>query len=331
MRRSVVVVLASAALVLGATSSAASATAHDQWGHRDGLIAFQAIDPDTGNGSLGILRPGSGHARYPLPGVQVEAPTWSPNGKTIAYDSGGGPPPFPHVHLFTTNAYGHTPREITFGNGDQGFPSYDPIGRFLAFDGNWPDHSSVGFHSGLGIVNVRTGRMHEITRNPYNDCGGPCYDTVPAWSPDGRLIAFERVGQGGSALATVRVNGTHLHLLTTLSVAAGPPDWSPNGRWIVYDNNDEGQSTTIAQDVLIIGRHGGTPYDVTKNESQVDYSFQPSWSPNGRRIVYSNYHSGDNGTRLFVSTPRGTDRHALNVDAPVPIFPDWGNAPRRWS
>ena len=63
----------------------------------------------------------------------------------------------------------------------------------------------------------------------------------PAWSPDGRRIAFERDGDHPSAeIYVMNANGTHQHRLTGNPSVNGPPAWSPDGQRIAFDSNRQG-------------------------------------------------------------------------------------------
>jgi Tol biopolymer transport system component len=67
------------------------------------------------------------------------------------------------------------------------------------------------------------GGLEQLTKGPYPS-------DAPAFSPDGRRIAFSRAGVG---IVTMDVNGTALHRLTTSDRDAYPA-WSPDGKQIVF-------------------------------------------------------------------------------------------------
>ena len=190
-------------------------------------MAFEAEEQPSGVNTIFVLTTAGDDPKAIMPGTQASQPDWSPDGDWIAYDNGGKQPPTGgHVHLFAVRPDGTGRHRLTAGNGDQGAPSWDPTGRRIVFDGNWPDRSAAGFHSGLGIVNIATGQMHEITRSPHR-CDA-CFDAAPAWSPDGETVSFSRtLGDDGIALFTVKPDGSHLHRLTSYALRAGNPAWSP--------------------------------------------------------------------------------------------------------
>jgi Tol biopolymer transport system component len=60
-------------------------------------------------------------------------------------------------------------------------------------------------------------------------------ETRPAWSPDGRVIAFDRNLYGpswrGLGIWTIRPDGHRLHRITAVG---GDPAYSPDGRWLAF-------------------------------------------------------------------------------------------------
>jgi hypothetical protein len=58
-----------------------------------------------------------------------------------------------------------------------------------------------------------------------------CFQTFPAWSPDGPRLAF---GLRDAGLAIVRANGTGLRRLPQLTGPYGAPAWAPSGRRLLF-------------------------------------------------------------------------------------------------
>jgi Tol biopolymer transport system component len=63
----------------------------------------------------------------------------------------------------------------------------------------------------------------------------PPDDGQPAWSPDGRRLAFKTVQFGSNQLAVINADGTSETLLTrTFNFSEGQPAWSPDGTKLLY-------------------------------------------------------------------------------------------------
>ena len=100
---------------------------------------------------------------------------------------------------------------------------------------------------------------------------------APAISPDGRHIAFVTEGGGQTQLRLVREDGAEAHVLTSGMALRGTPAWAPDG-----------QSIVCAVEL------NGTPwlYEFPLNGSApeqliAEYSLDPSWSPDGKFLLYS--------------------------------------------
>src|SRR5262245_50295014 len=68
----------------------------------------------------------------------------------------------------------------------------------------------------------------------------PVYYINPAWSPDGRRLAFESTRDGPFAIYVIGVDGTGLTKLSSGSAAEGQPSWSPDGTQLVFTSNRDG-------------------------------------------------------------------------------------------
>ena len=119
----------------------------------------------------------------------------------------------------------------------------------------------------------------------------------PAWSPDGRWVAFVRhrdLHDAQADLFVVRPDGTGLRRVTHGAGVEAQPDWSPDGAWIAYTHSTGGLDAT--RDVYAVHPDGSGGHPVLRTPLVDD---SPSWSADGRRLaLYSD------GPRPFGAHPR---------------------------
>ena len=109
----------------------------------------------------------------------------------------------------------------------------------------------------------------------------------PAWSPDGRQIAFvhghEDLAQRG--LYVMDADGSNLRRLTTIaSRGAGflEPVWSPAAYRLAFAA-EAGDHDPFQKDIWVVGLDGSPEVNVSKDPADEDV---PSWSPDGGRLAY---------------------------------------------
>jgi tricorn protease-like protein len=137
---------------------------------------------------------------FPTPQCPDEnhSPSYSANGRLIAFDAGEG--------LAIMRADGLQVRPLPAYGSDDGEPAFSPDGRRLVFTGE----------THLYVVALTTGRVRQLTS---------LEGSGPAWSIRNR-IAFE----SGGYIYSVKPNGKDLRKVTRGS----DPDWSPDGRGLVF-------------------------------------------------------------------------------------------------
>jgi TolB protein len=139
------------------------------------------------------------------------------------------------------------------------------------------------------------------------------HEYAPAWSPDGKLIAFE-AGRDETYLYTMTARGKHLRKINDV----GPsftPDWSPDGTTIAYEIETEDDETF---DVYSVPARGGETTQLTGSESG---RFHPHYSPDGSLIALEG-NTDDYSKRALVMAPDGSNEVELLPDH-VSYSPTW--------
>ena len=159
-------------------------------------------------------------------GKVIVFPSWSPDGKYIAFGLGAffdRPPKPGQVAMIRSD--GSDLRMLTQGETSSGFPSFSPDGKRLVY-------RVLGHgEQGLRILSLEDGKVTTLTTE---------YDTFPAWSPKGDRIAFTSFRDADYEMYTIRPDGSEVRKLTNSRGNDGHAIWSPDGRWIVFSSSRKG-------------------------------------------------------------------------------------------
>ena len=122
-------------------------------------------------------------------------------------------------------------------------------------------------------------------------------DSDPAWSPDGRRIAFVSTRSGNADLWVMNADGTGLTQVTDNQGSVRFPQWSPDGSMIAYSArvNDQRDLYVIEAPTPASSAQASssattnTPLQVT-NDPGTDN--EPVWSPDGGKIFFFSNRDG---------------------------------------
>ena len=145
----------------------------------------------------------------------------------------------------------------------------------------------------------------------------PAHATYPGRNG---LIAFsaQESPDAHYEIYTVRENGHELRQITHLDADASAPDWSPDGRRITFqiDRNEEPFCS-----VAIMNSDGTDIVELTPQGNICEND--PSFTPDGSRIVFDRYDPETNDEALWSMDVAGRDRHRIGPCCANPnVSPD---------
>ncbi len=132
--------------------------------------------------------------------------------------------------VWTVDASGLYPLQLTNAPGFDGQPAYSPNGTKIAFQ------SSRDFpttQTGTGIFELYV--MNADGTNPVRLTSNSAADFEPVWSPEGQKLAFYSDRDGDFEIYVMNADGTNVVQLTSNADADNQPEWSPNGKRIAFN------------------------------------------------------------------------------------------------
>ena len=144
-------------------------------------------------------------------------------------------------------------------------------------------------------------------------------DELPAWSPDGRRIAFDSNRDGNREVYVMNADGSGVTRLTDNGAADEFPAWSPDGRRIAFESNRDGNP-----EVYVMNADGSGVTRLTDNGARDWY---PAWSPDGRRIAFDSDRDGN--WEIYVMNADGSGLTRLTYKGAADFSPAWSPDGRR--
>jgi Tol biopolymer transport system component len=233
--------------------------------------------------------------------VQAESLDWSPDGKSIAFDSNrdsstAAPAANGLYHIWVLRRGSKTPVQLTKDTGSDGWPVWSPDGSKIAFFSN-----KGGKNFDLWVMDADGGNQRQLTHLNY-----PVSQIV--WSPDGTHLAFSLETGLQGAVFQVALDGSKPVVLAQDPGLNISPSYSPDGKQIAYTGRVGKDKWSHIYVMDVDGSHKRKLTDTKYADTM------PTWSPDGKRIAFlRNMLTPDNDIRQALWTMNADGTGALNL------------------
>ena len=214
-----------------------------------------------------------------------------------------------HIELFTVRPNGEGLSHLT-----------NPPGNLNTFSADWSPNGRWVVYERLGeevrghIFRIRRDGTHRQNLSKKT-CTETCSaENMPAWSPDGRRIAYAREANFSSRwrIYVKDAGGTDAHQVVPSRPRTRDygPQWSPSGKRLVFARDDFRRGKSAVFTIRVDGTrlHRITPWRMNAGGSL-------DWSPNGRWVLFQNHTGGLHLATIWLIRPNGENRHSITTTA----------------
>ncbi len=264
------------------------------WSPEKGAIAF--ISERNGYPSLWMMDiDGKSKEQISPPGETITNFKWAPDSNRIAVEIQKDE----SYWLGLIDLQSNTFSPLTLQNQNLKIGSWSP-------DGEWIVYFSVE-NGNLGIRRSNPNGVDEIIVST-----GP--DSNPQWSPDGRSIAFNRLGENGAIdLVVTDIDGDNAVNLAPDEFVKTQFEWAPDSKRIVFVSASTGEAEIYTAELE--GDH------VTQLTSNRVTDAAPHWSRNGKSILFMSQGTG--AFSLYTMGRDGDKQKRITSIPDVILESDW--------
>ena len=229
--------------------------------------------------------------------AQDSNPSWSPDGKRIAFSSKRG-----DGGIYVMDADGENIRLLTDRPEIAIGPAWSPDGKQIAFYARPP-----GVLGDIYVMDSDGNNIRRLTIRP-DGC-----DLHPTWSPDGKQIAFAAGGRQrvDFDIYVMDADGGNIRPLTDDRASDNDPAWSPDGRQIAF------RSSRAGGGIYVMDANGKNVRRLTFFEEDQ----HPAWSPAGKKIAFISLR--DPIPKVYVMDADGRNQQRLTHDHVPEGAPAW--------
>jgi Tol biopolymer transport system component len=171
----------------------------------------------------------------------------------------------------------------------------------------------VEAHGDIFTVPAEKGDTRNVTRTPG------VAERNPAWSPDGKWIAYVRLTPTAEQIARMPAADGPEEILTSSTERAIHPNWAPDGQRLAYCTDDDlAPPKKNDADIIVL--------DLKTRDRRVLISggvnTYPVWSPDGRRIAFRRM-LGEHNSEVFLADSNGGNQRNLTAHPAFDGWPAW--------
>lgn len=150
----------------------------------------------------------------------------------------------------------------------------------------------------------------------------------PAWSPDGKKIAYVVKEAGMQGLYTIRIADRLIDCISEIQPSTNQPTWSSDSKKIMF-NSGYIQKEYLGKGFYKVTNLGGVyivDIDTKKIERYFDLASEPAWSPNGKMFAYADKYGFH-----VISLEDHSAKDFIFIPHPKILFGTESASPIRWS
>ena len=256
---------------------------------RDGNAEIYVMDGDGRNQRRVTVNPSVDHD-----------PTWSPDGKKIAFVSNRNNVNKDHRQIWVIDADGKNPIRLTDGLVDV-YPDWSPDSTKIVYDTHLVPEDHNLAPGGITVMDA-DGNNKRLVKNARG--------LHPTWSPDGKRIAFISGVDVINHVFVIDADGRNRMQLTHDFVRKRLPSWSHDGKRIAYVGDHV---------IWVVDSDGENPRQLT----EINGDEQATWSPQSDAIAFQSWRK-DRELGIYLVDATNGAVNALQYDPEFwNLEPDW--------